>query len=111
VGVNIGASAMASQGVIVRNCDFLGLDSDIDTDIQIASGGHILIENNRFDHDQPAYATGAYKYYIKVVTVSTGGVYNNFFGTETQETATACSLSNMDAAGNWCSHSNSTMIT
>ena len=111
VGINIGASAMGSQGVIVKGCEFHGLDTDVDTDIQIATGQHIMIESCRFNHDQPNYTTGAYKYYVKVVTSGTGGLYDCFFGTETQETATACSLDSMDAAGNWCSHSNSTMIT
>lgn len=102
VGVNLGASAMAIQGAIVRNCDFNGADTDVDTDIQIATAQHILIDNNRFNHAQPNYTTGAYKMYVKVVTSATGLLVNNWFGTTDIDIDTACTPGSLIDLGNKC---------
>lgn len=102
VGVNLGASQTTIQGAVVRNCDFYGADTDVDTDIQIATGGHILIDNNRFHHAQPNYTTGAYKMYVKVVTSATGLLVNNWFGTTDIDIDTACTPGSLIDLGNKC---------
>jgi hypothetical protein len=102
VGVNLGASAMTIQGARVLNNDFHGLDTDVDTDIQVASGGHILIDGNRFNHAQPNYTTGAYKKYLEVVTAGTGILSNNYFGTTATNMQTACTLQSVVDVANKC---------
>ena len=100
--MNIGASAISSHGAIIRDCDFHGRDTDVDTDIQIATGDHLVIDNNRFHHELPAYATGAYLKYIKVVTSGRGSVYDNFFATTETNIDVACDLDSMVASANKC---------
>ena len=95
VGINLGASAMAIQGAIIQGNWFHGLDTDVDTDIQIASGGHLNIDSNFFLHAQPNYTTGAYKKYIGVVTAATGIVSRNYFGVDQANIDTLCSLGSM----------------
>lgn len=101
-GVNIGASAISNHGTIVRNNDFHGRDTDVDTDIQIATGDHTTIDNNRFHHEIPAKTTGAYKRYIKVVTSGRGMVSDNFFATTETDIDVACDLNSMVAVANKC---------
>lgn len=109
VGVNFGASAMSTQGGLVSNCGFHGVTTDVDTDIQIATGGHISIDNCRFNHAQPAYATGAYKMFVQVVTSCTGVMSNCTFASAEITMDTMCVLDSIiDVAskaagdGTWC---------
>jgi hypothetical protein len=95
VGINLGASAMAIQGAIIADNTFHGLDTDVDVDIEIASGGHLDIRGNRMLHAQPNYTTGAYKKYIAVVTAATGIVSGNYFGVDQANIDTLCSLGSM----------------
>lgn len=110
--IDIASTGKTVQGCAVRNCDFHGKDTDIDADIVIGDADHIIIDQCRFHHDQPAKVGATYAYYVIVVGASAYGLLSNcYFGTETAETATAVSISNMDACGNWCSHTDSTMVT
>jgi len=102
VGVNLGASQLGIQGAVVQNCDFYGADTDVDTDIQIATGSHLLIADNRFHHAQPNYTTGAYKMYVKVVTSGAGLLVNNWFGTTDIDIDTACTIGSLIDLGNKC---------
>lgn len=102
VGINLGASAAAIQGAIIQNCDFSGLGTDVDTDIQIATGQHILIDSNRFNHTLPAYTTGAYKKFIQVVTSATGVISNNWFAEADAGFDEAVAQDSMEDVGNKC---------
>lgn len=109
VGINLGASAKAIQGTLIENCGFHGITTDVDTDIQIASGGHISIDNCRFNHAQPNYATGAYKMFVQVVTAGTGVMSNCTFACAEITMDSMCVLDSIidvgsKAAGDgtWC---------
>jgi len=99
-GIYIGAGHSVPVEIVIAGCDFIGLTSEIDTDI--ASSGavtRILIKDCYFNHAIPA--GGSTNKYIAFGATSTGLVANCYTGATAGTLATNMTLNGVKNAGIW----------
>lgn len=105
VGIVLYSGEKNIQGNQIVGCNFYGLATDIDADINVADATHLLIDDCTFDHAVPNHTSGNIKKYIRCYGTVYGSVVNCRFGTSTVTKGTDNSFSSMDVMGNVCSFS------
>jgi hypothetical protein len=96
----IGASNSVPVGMVVDECDFAGLTTDVSADIYTPGAvSNILIKRCYFNHALPA--AGSPNLYVSIGATSTGLIADSFFGVADATIANSLTLNGITNAHLW----------
>ena len=108
IGIHISFDNGTAQGLIVRDCDFNGLTSEVSCNIQAVAGLiNTLITGCNFNHALPN--AGAPNVYVSVGATSSGMISNCFLGNASTTIATNMTLNGIVQSG--CMSEEGEMVT